>query len=179
MNSLMPAWLKVVGPLALLVVICLLCAWAGNSHADQQWQLKWAKRDKDDLDAAKAFTESQRRIELKRQGDIDAIQNDAEKRLAAARNSAARAAAESERLRTGITAAIARLQTSRSDTGTADISATRASDSRLLAELFGEIDTAAGEYAAEADRRGEAGLTCERAYDAMRLSAPIDGQSKK
>jgi len=179
MSLVIPAWLKVVAPLALLALIGLLCAWAGSTHTDRQWQLKWSQRDAADLKAAKAFTESQRRIELQRQGDIDAIQSDAEKRLAVARSNAARAAAESERLRTDISTAIARLQSGGSDSGTPAISATGASDRRLLAELFGEIDTAAGEYAAEADRRGEAGLTCERAYDAMRSRTEVVKEIKK
>lgn len=179
MSLVIPAWLKVVGPLALLLIFGLVCALAGSRHTDQQWQLKWSQRDAADLLSAQEFTDSQRRIELKRQGDIDAIQSDAEKRLAAVRNSAARAAAESERLRTGIKEAIGRLQAGSSDTVATVSGQARASDSRLLAELFGEIDTAAGEYAAEADRRGEAGLTCERAYDAMRNRTEVVKEIEK
>lgn len=179
MSLVIPTWLKVVAPLAILALIGLLCAWAGSAHTDRQWQLKWSKRDAADLQAAKAFTDIQRRIELQRQGDIDAIQSDAEKRLAAARSNAARAAAESERLRADISTAIARLQPSGSDSGTAAISATGASDRRLLTQLFREIDTAAGEYAAEADRRGAAGLTCESAYDAMRSRTVVVKEIKK
>lgn len=40
----------------------------------------------------------------------------------------------------------------------------------LLAVVFGELDEMAGVYAAEADRSRIAGLTCERAYDALTAS---------
>lgn len=144
---------------------------SGYDKADTAWQGKWDKRDKDDALARQAFTEQQRRIELQRQGDIDAIQEQAQQDIATAQRNAAIAAAESKRLQDGIADAIARLQADSGHTGTAISSKTRASTSSLLAELFREIDTAAGIYAAEADRARAAGLTCERAYDAVRAAS--------
>lgn len=143
-------------------------AWLGAAHKNTSWQARWDKRDAADIKAAKEFTEQQRRIELQRQGAIDDLQNEADKKLAAARANSSRAAAESERLRAGINSAIARLKSGSHDTGTSISSTTRDRTGLLLAELFRGIDTAAGEYAAEADRRGIAGLTCERAYDSIR-----------
>lgn len=154
------------------------CFYLGYHSSDKSWQLKWSQRDAADIKAEKEFTEQQRRIELQRQGVIDDIQNEADKQLAAARTNAARADAESERLRAGINSAIARLQSGGHDTGAPSGSPARDRTGLLLTELFREIDVAAGEYAAEADRRGIAGLTCERAYDSMRATAAGSGLVK-
>lgn len=141
---------------------------AGYQVSSHSWQAKWSARDAADSESARVFNDEQRRIEQQRQGAIDAIQRDADAATAKAKNDAARAAAESERLRGGISDAIARLRSGGGDTGAAASSTARDRTGILLAELFREIDTAAGEYAAEADRRGRAGLMCERAWDAMR-----------
>ena len=144
---------------------------SGYDKADTTWNTKWTARDLADLQAAKAFTEQQRRIELERQGTIDAIQEQAQQDIATAQRNAAIAAAESKRLQDGIADAITRLQADSGNPGTTISSKTRASTSSLLAELFREIDTAAGIYAAEADRARSSGLTCERAYDAVRATS--------
>lgn len=144
---------------------------SGYDKADTDWNTKWTERDLADLQAEKAFTEQQRRIELERQGAIDAIQEQAQQDIATAQRNAAIAAAESKRLQDGIADAITRLQADSGNPGATISSKTRASTSSLLAELFREIDTAAGIYAAEADRARAAGLTCERAYDAVRATS--------
>ena len=144
---------------------------SGYDKADTAWSDKWNKRDLADSKARKEFTEQQRRIELQRQGAIDAIQEQAQKDIAKAQRNAAAAAAESDRLQHGIEQAIAQLRASGGNTSTTISSTTRASTSSLLAVLFREIDTAAGIYAAEADRARAAGLACERAYDAVRATS--------
>lgn len=144
---------------------------SGYDKADTAWLGKWSARDLSDLQAKQTFTEQQRRIELQRQGAIDAIQEQAQQDIAAAQRNAAIAAAESKRLQDGIADAITRLQENSGNTGATISSKTRASTGSLLAVLFREIDTAAGIYAAEADRARAAGLTCERAYDAVRATS--------
>lgn len=141
---------------------------AGYITANNSWQTKWANRDAADARAIQAFNEQQRRIEQERQGAINAIQEDAQKRIAKAKRDADAANAESERLQVGITDAIGRLNSGRSDTGTTAGSKAGRSTGLLLAELFREIDTAAGNYAAEADRARSVAMTCEAAYDAVR-----------
>lgn len=142
----------------------------GYSRANTQWQAKWTARDLADEQGKREFTEQQRRIELQRQGAIDAIHEQAQQDIAKAQRNAAIAAAESKRLQDGIADAITRLQADSGHTSTTTSSKTRATTSVLLTELFREIDTAAGHYAAEADRARAAGLTCERAYDAVRAT---------
>ena len=156
------AYWRPLAALLLVAVGVLMVLWAGYSIADRSWQAKWQARDQDDLQAKLEFTEQQRRIELQRQGAIDAIQEQAQNDIATAQRNAAIAAAESKRLQDGIADAIARLQADSGNTG--------ATISSLLAVLFREIDAAAGEYAAEADRARKAGLRCEAAYDAVRNS---------
>lgn len=179
MNAIIPAWMKVIGPLALLAVFGIGCAWMGSNHTGKQWQAKWSQRDAADAQAAQAFNQQQRRIELQRQGAIDGIQQQAEKDIAKAQRDASITAAESERMQHGIKAAIARLNTGGSIASTTTSSKARDRTGLLLAELYGEIDTAAGRYAAEADRRRVAGLTCERAYDAIRASELSEKKSSK
>lgn len=159
---------KVAALAAAIFLSCFWCYQAGRTAEHKEWSAKWQARDLADAQAAIQFADKQRRIEQERQGAIDAIQEQAQQDIATAQRNAAIAAAESKRLQDGIADAITRLQADSGNPGATISSKTRASTSSLLAELFREIDTAAGIYAAEADRARAAGLTCERAYDAVR-----------
>lgn len=159
---------KVAALAAAIFLSCFWCYQAGRTAEYKEWSAKWQARDLADAQAAIQFADKQRRIEQERQGAIDAIQEQAQQDIATAQRNAAIAAAESKRLQDGIADAITRLQADSGNPGATISSKTRASTSSLLAELFREIDTAAGIYAAEADRARAAGLTCERAYDAVR-----------
>ena len=164
----------IVKVVAISAAIFLTSFWgyhAGRTAEHKEWSAKWQARDLADAQAAIQFTEQQRRIELQRQGAIDAIQEQAQQDIATAQRNAAIAAAESKRLQNGIADAITRLQADSGNPGATISSKTRASTSSLLAELFREIDAAAGIYAAEADRARAAGLACERAYDAVRATS--------
>lgn len=160
-------WLVIAGMLVAVLVAAMLVLY-GYNKADAAWQTKWQARDLADSQAAKEFTEQQRRIELQRQGAIDAIQEQAQQDIAKAQRNAAIAAAESDRLQRGIEQAIAQIRAGGSNTGTTTSSTARDKASVLLAQLFREIDTAAGNYAAEADRAYDAGRRCEAAYNAVR-----------
>lgn len=162
---------KVAALAAAIFLSCFWCYQAGRTAEHKEWSAKWQARDLADAQAAIQFADKQRRIEQERQGAIDAIQEQAQQDIATAQRNAAIAAAESKRLQDGIADAITRLQADSGNPGTTISSKTRASTSSLLAELFREIDTAAGIYAAEADRARAAGLTCERAYDAVRATS--------
>ncbi|GJL38700.1 hypothetical protein TUM17576_55200 [Enterobacter hormaechei] len=168
--SILKAYWKPLAALLLVVFIITCAARYGYDLAENKWQAKWQARDLADLQAKQVFTEQQRRIELQRQGAIDDIQAQAENDIAKAQRNAAIADAESKRLQDGIADAIARLQADIGNPGASISSKTRASTSSLLAVLFREIDAAAGDYAAEADRARKAGLRCEAAYDAVRSS---------
>lgn len=162
---------KVAALAAAIFLSCFWCYQAGRTAEHKEWSAKWQARDLADAQAAIQFADKQRRIEQERQGAIDAIQEQAQQDIATAQRNAAIAAAESKRLQDGIADAITRLQADSGNPGATISSKTSASTSSLLAELFREIDTAAGIYAAEADRARAAGLTCERAYDAVRATS--------
>lgn len=162
---------KVAALAAAIFLSCFWCYQAGRTAEHKEWSAKWQARDLADAQAAIQFADKQRRIEQERQGAIDAIHEQAQQDIATAQRNAAIAAAKSKRLQDGIADAITRLQADSGNPGTTISSKTRASTSSLLAELFREIDTAAGIYAAEADRARAAGLTCERAYDAVRATS--------
>lgn len=162
---------KVAALAAAIFLSCFWCYQAGRTAEHKEWSAKWQERDLADAQAAIQFADKQRRIEQERQGAIDAIQEQAQQDIATAQRNAAIAAAESKRLQDGIADAITRLQEDSGNPGATISSKTRASTSSLLAELFREIDTAAGIYAAEADRARSAGLTCERAYDEVRAAS--------
>lgn len=171
MNSTQMMIVKVA---AISAAIFLACFWSyqkGRTTEHQEWSAKWMARDLADAQAAIQFTEQQRRIELQRQGAIDAIQEQAQQDIDTAQRNAAIAAAESDRLQHGIEQAIAQIRAGGSNTSTTTSSTARDKASVLLAELFREIDTAAGNYAAEADRAYDAGRRCEAAYNAVRATS--------
>lgn len=180
-SSATGTWLKLVGLAGGLALIIWLLCWL-NVHyfinpavnaETARWQSRWDQRDKKDLLAAQQFTDEQRRIELKRQAQNDQIQEETKKQIADVESKRAAAVAASDRLRDGIQHAITELQQQRGvNTGTANRGTAGRPTSVLLSDLFGEIDAAAGNYAAEADRRRVRGLACEKAYDALRATAP-------
>ncbi len=151
-----------------VVALAAGCFFWGSAMKDNQWQAKWAARDASDLAASLDFTTQQRRIELERQGELDAIQKKADADLAVAAANTDRARIESDRLREGVEKALEQLRGGGQLTGTAASSKTRDATGVLLAQLYREIDTAATEYAGEADRARAAGLRCEAAWDAVR-----------
>lgn len=168
MNSAQRMIVKVA---AISAAIFLACFWSyqkGRTTEHKEWSAKWMARDLADAQAAIQFTEQQRRIEQQRQGAIDAIQEKAQQEIATAQRNAAIAAAESDRLQHGVEQAIAQIRAGGSNTSTTTSSTARDKTSVLLAQLFREIDTAAGNYAAEADRAYDAGRRCEAAYNAVR-----------
>lgn len=131
-----------------------------------RWQQRWDARDLADSKAALQQEKENREKEhaLQAAADAEQQQADAEKdRLA---RELADQRASSERLQSGIRDAINQL--SRASSGTTSGSTARPGSGGLLAELFSEINTAAGEYAAEADRARAAGLRCENIYNNAR-----------
>lgn len=167
--AFLKAYWRPLVALLLVVVGSLMLLRVGYGVADRSWQEKWDQRDKLDANAKLAFTQEQRRIELTRQAEINNIQREAdeENRKADAQRAVAERAAD--RLQSGIQNAIAQLQQRRgSDTGTTSSGKAGRNPGDLLAQLYREIDSTAGELAAEADRRGRIAMTCEKAYNSIR-----------
>lgn len=173
MFSMIPMWARAAGVAALLLAL-----WFANQYFivspavaknEKTWSDKWAGRDRADAKAKQDYDNEQRAKEQSAQLVVDRIQRDSQAEIAAANRRAAGARAESGRLQQGVSAAISQLQQQRGeDTSTPGSRSAGASAGVLLSQLFGEIDIAAGNYAAEADRARAAGLTCERAYNEVR-----------
>jgi hypothetical protein len=106
-----------------------------------------------------------RQEEQRRYVEINEVRDEADQNLA--RVVAAERAAADERLRDAVADFARRNRAAARDSGTAQPSPTIVDPIGLLAELLGEIDGMAEVYAMEADRARIAGLTCERAYDAL------------
>ncbi|WP_048639114.1 DUF2514 family protein [Brenneria goodwinii] len=163
-------------PLTLITLVAFLI-W-GFSHwryttglddANAAWQHKWGQRDIADATALAKRQSDERQEERRRQEAINAISTNAQREIEQAQTDAANAQFAADGLRGTI--ATIRRQLAASETGcisaTAAASAARASTAILLADVLQRADDRAGELAAYADRARVAGLTCERAYDAI------------
>lgn len=159
---------------AVAVGVVISTLWAANQHfivnpaVDRNtaaWQARWDSRDKADAEATTAQEKKNREREQALQAAADAEQRKAEAQQAELSRRLAAGRAASEQLQLGIAKAIEQLG------GNAPATSGRPTTARsglLLAELYRSIDERAGDLAAEADRRREAGLTCERIYNKAR-----------
>jgi hypothetical protein len=142
---------------------------SGKFNANRDWNLKWAKRDAQDLLELAGRQEQERTEEQRRQNAINQVTADAQTQLDKARLDAANAQSSADKLQ--LTIANIRRQLAASETSklssAASSSSARATATDMFAQLLIESDRAAGEYAAAADRARIAGLTCERSYDAV------------
>lgn len=141
----------------------------GSSSANDSWEIKWADRDSKDLKSQLTFTLEQRRLELERQAELDAIQKKADADLATANRNTANARLQSQRLQSGIDNALAQLRAGGRDTASLADSQARNKTGLLLAQLYREINDRSVELAGEADKSYIAGKQCEASYDALRL----------
>lgn len=153
--------------------------WAANQHfivkpatdrTNAAWQQKWDDRDKADAEATLKQEKENRDKEQalqasadEEQRKADAARGDLSRRLAASR-------AESERLQSGVQAAIDSLAAGTA-AGTSTSRQTGNGAGVLLAELYRSINQRAVDLAGEADRARAAGLTCERLWDSARQSS--------
>lgn len=170
MTALLALLKKYWKPLAIFLLMVFLL-WrsyeAGYGSADTAWKLQWAQRDLSDSTAALHRDVSERAKEQRRQNAVNEEQKRADEELAKTQADADAASLAADGLQQQLTAL--QRQFGRSETGrlsaVADASAAKAETARVLAQLLGESDKAAGIYAAEADQAYIAGSTCERAYD--------------
>ena len=172
MNLIPKPYLMIAKVAALVAVVAGL--WAANEHfivnpavsaETARWQARWDARDKADAAASLAQEKKNREKERELQAAADAEQRKAEAQQEDLSRRLAASNAAAQQLQVGIGKAIEQLG------GTTPATSSRAAAARtglLLAELYRSIDERAGDLAAEADRRREAGLTCERLYNKAR-----------
>ena len=139
----------------------------GVNSTELEWQCKWNKQALALATAKAEALEKVRAVELRRQSDIEKVRQDAEQEIARAKTDAASADAASERLQQQAKRLAARASQCSGNTGAAISGQTTDSAAVVLADLLGRADKRAGELAAAYDQARNAGLACERAYDAL------------
>lgn len=158
------AWLAVVLGLWTAVEELRIASLRGELAAEQaafsDYRLEVAERDS-------RATAAAREEERRRQVAIDGVEEDGQRKLAAARVDATDARAARDRLQLEVD----RLRAGRAATCGAIAAQQRQAGDRafdLLADLFERADFRAGELAEALDRSRVAGLSCEVAYEALR-----------
>jgi hypothetical protein len=182
--SLIPGWLWLAGGAALLAGAALWHDSAvddarirdeavGAARVQAKWNAADAEAEKVAAKAAADNLNEERRRQAAMQKEID----DATASLDAARRDADAARRASAGLRRAVDDRVdAAARFCAAATNPAAAAAGAAANGRLLAEVFGELDDEAGALAQEADRRGIAGLACERAYDSLTTTNAQGGQ---
>ena len=158
--------------LAVLFLLALVTGsyFKGYDTADASWQLKWSERDKADAISLAQREATVRAEEQRKQGEIDAISTDAQKKIDAAHGDAAVAASTADSLHKQADKLAARLaeRERACKSSTAGTGQTTTSGYTVLAELFRRADERATKLADIADQSRVRGLACESAYSALK-----------
>lgn len=142
---------------------------AGALWKESEWEAKWFKRDAADATALAIAEHGNRLIEQGRLIARDEAVSDARNKERAARLNADLLSGTVQQLQQQAKKLATRLDAARE---TANLAATAGSKAEttaagLLADMLGEIAGEAKRYAAIADERYRAGVTCERIYQSL------------
>jgi chromosome segregation ATPase len=159
-----------------LAIFALLAAsaigvqsWRLNAEqaAHEQTRASYAAYREEMARRSAAAAQAQQMETDRRLRELQEVIDEAKKREAAARGDAAAAADTGRRLRQQLAALTASCRAASADTNTAPAGPSAESTERLLADVQRRLGEATERIAGFADAAHGAGLTCERAYDAL------------
>lgn len=155
------------------VLLLVACAFiAGDVWSDRGWEKKWAERDSAESSQTANAQTAARMVEQGRAVAREEAVKDAQQQAAKAAATAAGLSATVNQLRTEATKLATRLDAAKHTANLAATvrSKTAGADAAMLADMLGILAEEAKYYAAIADERYRAGMTCERLYDSVRAS---------